>query len=167
LRHIEPLKLRINDDQDTPSIMSLGMVIQQYIASELQCEKPRLDYSTRPIYGVNLKNWMLPRWEETQLDRLKGIEVEKWLGELNLADGTKAKLRNMMSAIYSHAIRYGWIAINPIATVRQSAKPQSIPDILTVAELGQMLEAMSLREYTLVVLDFGTGLRISEMLALK
>lgn len=30
-----------------------------------------------------------------------------------------------------------------------------------------MLEALSLREYTLVVLDIGTGLRISEMLGLK
>ena len=176
-RLIEPLKLRINEDQDTPAILSLGMVIQHYIATELQCEKPRLEYSTRSVCGLYLKNWILPRWEQTQLDRLKGIEVEKWLADLTVTDGadgtkpmangTKAKLRNIMSALYSHAIRYGWVTTNPITTVRQSAKRQSIPDILTVAELGQMLGAMTLREYTLAVLDFGTGLRVSEMLALK
>lgn len=167
LRHIEPLRFRINENQETSAILSLGMVIQHYKASELECEKPRLDYSTRSGYTHYLTNWILPRWEQTQIDKLKGVEVEKWLGELTLADGTKAKLRNILSALYSHAIRYGWINRNPIATVRQSAKRKFIPDILSVAEFGQMLEALSLREYTLAVLDFGTGLRISEMLALK
>lgn len=167
LKHIEPLRFRINEDQDTPAILSLGMVIQHYIANELDCEKPRLDYSTRSAYRIYFKNWISPRWEHAHLNKLKGIEVEKWLAELTFADGTKAKLRNILSALYSHAIRYGWIATNPIATVRQSAKRQSIPDILTIAEFGQMLQTLSLREYTLAVLDFGTGLRISEMLALK
>ena len=174
LRHLDPLKLRINENHETPAVMSLGMVIQHYIANELLCEKPRLDYSTRSINELYLKKWILPRWEETQLEKLKGIEVEKWLEELvrpvdsrPLANGTKAKIRNIMSAVYSHAIRYGWISLNPIASVRQSAKRQFVPDILTIPELCQMLEAMSLREYTLVVLDFGTGLRVSEMLALK
>jgi integrase len=173
LKHIASLKFRINEHQETPAILSLGMVIQHYIANELECEKPRLDYSTRCLYAVNFKNWIVPRWEDSQINKVKGIEVEKWLAGLTkadgvpLADGTKAKLRNMLSAVYSHAIRYGWISNNPIATVRQSAKRQTIPDILTVEELGRMLEAMSVREYTLVVLDFGTGLRVSEMLALK
>ena len=174
LRRIEPLKFRINENQETPAILSLGMVIQHYIANELECKSPRLDYSTQSIYKLNFKNWILPRWENCQIDRVRGIEVEKWLAGLTkddgvtpLADGTKAKLRNNLSALYSHAIRYGWIATNPIATVRQSAKRKSIPDILTLEELSQMLEKLSLREYTLVVFDFGTGLRVSEMLALK
>lgn len=166
-RKIEPLRFRINECQETPAILSLGMVIQHYRANELECERPRLDYSTRSGYKHYLTNWILPRWEQTQIDKLKGVEVEKWLGELTLADGTKAKLRNILSALYSHAIRYGWINRNPIATVRQSAKRKFIPDILSVKEFGQMLESLSQREYTLAVLDFGTGLRISEMLALK
>jgi integrase len=174
LKHIEPLKFRINENQETPAILSLGMVIQHYIANELEGDQGRLDYSTRSTYKFHFKNWILPRWTNSQIDKVKGVEVEKWLSGLikrdgitPLANGTKAKLRNILSAVYSHAMRYDWVTRNPIATVRQSAKRKSIPDILTIDELSQMLETLSLREYTLAVFDFGTGLRVSEMLALK
>jgi len=44
-----------------------------------------------------------------------------------------------MSALYSHAIRWEWTTSNPITSVRQSAKRQKIPEILTVDELVKLL----------------------------
>ncbi len=59
------------------------------------------------------------------------------------AKGSKAKIRNIMSALYSHAIRWGWTTTNPIKSVRQSAKRQKIPEILTVDELLKLTRTVS------------------------
>src|SRR5205823_6015113 len=53
------------------------------------------------------------------------------VAQLPLARGSKAKIRNLMSALYSHAIRWEWAEKNPIKRVRQSAKRSRVPDVLT------------------------------------
>ncbi len=102
------------------------------------------------------------------MDRIRGAEVELWLDSLqDFSNGTKAKIRNIMSGIYSHAKRQGWIQFNPISTVRQSAQREHVPDVLTPGEARDIAEALELRELTLLMLGVATGLRISELLALK
>jgi integrase len=81
--------------------------------------------------------------------------------------GSKAKTRNVMSAIFSHAMRYEWLTRNPIALVRQSAKRESVPDVLTATEIGALLAELADPSRTAVLLAACTGLRVSELLALK
>src|SRR5258708_27855785 len=86
-----------------------------------------------------------------------------------MANGTKAKTRNIMHALFNHAIRYEWLAqnSNPISHVRQSAKRERIPYVLDVAEFQALLSQLALRERALVVLDAVTGLLRSELLGLR
>jgi site-specific recombinase XerD len=60
----------------------------------------------------------------------------------SLAPGTKAKLRNIMSTIFNHAIRSEWIERNPICLVRQSAKRLRAPDVLTAEEIRALLSKL-------------------------
>jgi site-specific recombinase XerD len=85
-------------------------------------------------YEGYLKKWILPRWRACRLTDIKATEVEKWLKSLcfpstsvPLARGSRAKIRNIMSALYSHAIRWEWTENNPITSVRQSAKGRERP----------------------------------------
>jgi len=45
---------------------------------------------------------------------VRTVAVERWLKQLRrvngerLADATKAKIRNLMSVLFNHAIRYEW-----------------------------------------------------------
>jgi site-specific recombinase XerD len=64
-------------------------------------------------------------------------------------------------------MRYEIYDRNPIHLVRQSAKRRKIPVVLSVDEVQQLLEALPLRERTLVLLDVATGLRMSELFGLK
>jgi integrase len=73
----------------------------------------------------------------------------------------------MMSAVCTHAIRYGWMKLNPIRAVRQSAKRERIPVPLTAEELHQLFAELELRERTLVLVAASTGLRRGELLALQ
>ena len=72
-----------------------------------------------------------------------------------------------MSAIFHHAMRCEWVERNPIKLVRQRAKRERTPDILELAELQLLLSKLSVRERTLTLLDAATGLRVSELLALR
>jgi integrase len=84
-----------------------------------------------------------------------------------LARGSKAKIRNIMSALYSHAIRWEWADRNPISSVRQSAKRQRTPEILTPEEIMAILKELSDPLRTMVELEAFTGLRRGEMIGLK
>ena len=107
------------------------------------------------------------------MSAIKSIEVENWLKGIKRKDGratsdaTKAKIRNIMSALYSHAIRYGFAVSNPITEVRASAKRQGDPDLLTSEELRTLIARLPKRERVMVLLDASTGLRRGELMALR
>ena len=46
------------------------------------------------------------------------VAVEEWLDSIKRAKGTRAKIRNIMSGIFHHAMRYEWVERNPIKLVR-------------------------------------------------
>lgn len=124
-------------------------------------------YSTKNIYKVYLKRWILPKWSEHLLSDIRTIEVESWLRSLPIARSTCAKTRNVMSVLFNHACRYEFFDGNPIKLVRQSAKRRSPPVVLTAGEIRTLLEGLMIRERTLVFIAASTGIRQSELFALK
>jgi integrase len=164
--------LRIDANQQTPRVDAgpdtVAALVAHYRLKELANDRNgRKAYSTRTAYEYYLSNWILPRWENHKLDQVKPVAVEDWLDGIKRARGTKAKIRNMMSALFTHAMRYEWTDKNPIKLVRQSAKRERIPEVLELHELQLLLSKLEVRERTLVLLDAGTGLRVSELLALR
>ncbi len=95
------------------------------------------------------------------------MDVEAWLKTLPLARGSKAKIRNIMSALFSHAIRWEWTEKNPITSVRQSAKRSRTPDVLTPEEITALLSKLPEPLRTAAELDAFTGLRRGELIGLQ
>ncbi len=137
-------------------------------------EEDRKSYATQVTYDGYLRKWVLPRWRSCRLSEIKAVDVEKWLKTLCfqktgvlLARGSKAKIRNIMSALYSHAIRWEWADRNPITSVRQSAKRQKAPEILTPEEIVGILKELPEPLRTMIELDAFTGLRRGELIGLR
>ena len=97
------------------------------------------------------------------------MKVEEWLKSLSSAPGTKAKIRNVMSMVFRHAIRWGWLGQheNPIVMVRVSSKRKRIPVPLTADEFRALFSALPARERLLGIICATAGLRIGEVLGLK
>lgn len=74
-------------------------------------------------------------WGIRSASDVKTVAVEKWLNGVSLANGSKAKVRNVMHAVFNHATRQEWAERNPITLVRQSAKRLCTPDVLDVDEI--------------------------------
>jgi integrase len=124
---------------------------------------------TKKLYESNLKNHIIPKWGSYQIRDIFAAEVEEWLERLSLAPGSRAKIRNQMSAIFRHGIRWGWIGEkeNPITTVRTSSKRLSVPETLTAEEFLTLYGGLPDRERTMVMICATTGLRVSETTGLK
>ena len=150
-------------------------------------------WSTRDRYEANLNSWIEPRWGKEELTAIKAPLVEEWLRMLHqkprkgkgpqslaverelkpLAPASKAKIRNLMSVLFNHAIRWDFTDRNPIsgpnkgAGVRQSSKRVSIPDILEVSEMRAIVAKLQLRERVLLFLAMVTGLRRGEFTGIQ
>lgn len=74
-----------------------------------------------------------------------------------------------MSVLFNHAIRYEWLeqGRNPIKLVRQSTLRQRIPTVLEPDELQSLLSELQAPHRQMILLDVTTGLRRSELFALK
>jgi integrase len=153
--------------QVTPVAMTVGELCQHFQQRELVQDDNWRSYSTRRNYYFLLKCWIVPRWGKHELSEVRAIEVESWLRGLARARSTCAKIRNLMSVLFNHAGRYELFDRNPIKLVRQSAKRRAAPNVLIPAEIKLLLDNLELRERTLVLVAVSTGLRQSELFALK
>jgi integrase len=169
LRAISALQHDINHagKRQVSTAITVRELFDHYRQRELRVDNTSKTSSTKHAYEGYITKWICPRWGAFPLARARAGEVEQWLRSLPLAPGSCAKIRNIMSVLFNHAIRHDLYDRNPIRWVRQSAKRIKTPRVLSVSELQSLLSALDVRERTLVLLDVGTGLRMSELFALK
>ena len=115
--------------------MSFATLTQHYREREL-CGDAGKTFATIRTNEIYLERWVLPRWSSYRLKDVKAVVVEEWLRSLPLANGSRAKIRNLMHAIFNHAIRWEWHDRNPISMVRQSAKRQKVPTVLNIEQIS-------------------------------
>ena len=178
------LRLNINTDGPTNlTSITMAEAVEHYKLHELaDSGQEGKAYSTRNRKTWVLNRWILPHWGKLELRAIKTIAVEKWLKTLitskfgkpkPLAGGTREKIRDAMSSVFNHAIRWDFTDRNPItgpvkgSGVRVSGKRERTPDILEVQEMHLLLGALGIRERAMVFLDMPSGLRRGELAGLK
>lgn len=166
LAQIQTVRTNINrDSSPTSALLTFSGLADHYRKTELVSGTKTA--KTQEIYRVYLSRWIEPRWGCDYLHSVKPVLVEAWLRSLPLADGSKAKIRNIMSAVFSHGIRYELTDKNPIKSVRQRAGRANVPVLLDVSEIYRLFDALALRERSMVMTDALTGVRRGELMGLK
>src|SRR5512142_571366 len=168
-RRFPPLRLEFNRGGSWLKTRSTTVfdLVSHYRGRELDPDTVWKTHSTKVTYGGYINKWILPRWGKYPLVRVNAGEVELWLRSLPPARSSCAKIRNLMSVVFNHGIRHEICDRNPIQLVRQSAKRKAVPVILSAHQVRRLLAVLGIRERTLVLLAFGTGLRMSELFGLK
>jgi integrase len=176
----DALRLTINNQSKRKNLQktTVNILWEHYCREEL----PLKEISTQDAYLVYAENWVLPRWGKLLLEEIKTIEVERWLRAAEIADGTKAKIKCVMSAVFSHAVRWEFCGHNPISSgipvgaggkrgpstgVRVSAKRQKSPLVLSAEQVKLGLAQLEFRDQLLVFLDGALGIRQGELGALR
>ena len=174
---VNGLRMCINEDRNRQREQRIPVadLVDHYIQTELAEEADWRSHATRIVYREFLKRWIRPRWADLDIRDVRTVVVERWLRQMHRADGapladaTRAKIRNLMSVLFNHAIRYEWLeqGKNPITLVRQGAKRKNIPTVLEPPEIQSLLQHLNSCFRLMVLLDATTGLRRSELFALK
>jgi hypothetical protein len=167
-REVENLRREVNAQHERPGMMTVGDAWGHFQANELY--DPHKDRSATSIdrYLEVFKRNILPNWKDAPLDEVKTVKVEKWLRGLDLANGTKAKIRNTFCVLFNHRIRHELYDKNPISGpskgsgVRQSGLHRRDPDILTTAEMASVLAGIGSEAIKVMVDDTATTGRILE-----
>ena len=102
--------LLVNINAESPRFnletLSVQTLVEHYREKELGKDSNKT-FATCETYQGYFRKWILPRWGNYRLKDVKAVAVEEWLHSLNLANGSKAKIRNIMHAVFNHAVRWG------------------------------------------------------------
>jgi integrase len=174
---INGLRVSVNDacNRQFHKSVLMGELVDHYIKKELGEHSEWYSAATRLIYLDFLRVWIRPQWAALDIREVRTVAVEEWLRQLRrkdnkpLANSSRAKIRNLMSVLFNHAIRYEWLGQgkNPITHVRQSAARQKDPEILSPEELRALISQLESPFNLMVLLAATTGMRRSELLALQ
>jgi integrase len=170
LRACEHLQLTANSENPTSRAIGFGALLDRYIAEEMP-ER----HSTKLAYRSYIETHIRPKWADWTLRKLtsKGtpFTIEQWLKTLALAPKTKGNIRNVMAVIFNCAMRWGLLdlGVNPVALVRVKgiSRRQTEPRILNSDEIQTLISGLAEPCRTAVIVALSTGLRCSELFALK
>jgi integrase len=171
-------RCRLNENKQYLSLKAItfGKLINHYLDHELS----RLSKSARKANKSYIKNWIEPNWHGHLAGGMKTMQIQEWLDKIQRPDGTKLKIKNVLSAIFSHGVRWELVERNPVCGqggspghrgastgVRQSNRVSISRVALAPDVVRQTLEQLPLREATMALVDAVTALRASELIALK
>lgn len=147
------------------------MTVSTALSDWLERKKPELEHSTTIEYERAVRCQLIPAFGDTLLRDLSRHAVKTWAA----SKGTSAKrLNNTLSPLrqmMAEAIDDGLIDANPLLglRIRRKRDPRATKEIdpFTPAEIAAILKNAEGQFHNLCAFNFFSGLRTSELIALK
>jgi integrase/recombinase XerD len=128
-------------------------------------------------YSLDLEK--LRRWaeiREKEVHALKRADMAlwgRWLDHAGLSPRSVARASSTARGFFTYLLRDGVIREDPMSGLASPQAPRALPKVLSCAEVDQLLSAVNsetpigIRDRALIELLYATGLRVSELVALK
>lgn len=126
-------------------------------------------------YAINTKrtylsmiSCMLEWFSDRQIDELENADLNRFFSQYVVANGYSTSFQRQMIGAIKLFYRKRPEALLDLERVRYPRKSQPLPKILSVEEIGALLSKLTnLKHRSLVALQYGCGLRVSELLSLR
>lgn len=180
--HEEVLRINGSDSFRAHVKPTMGVVIERFRTEERFEEIIKqppgtvlitdgLSYSTVAGYRSYLGKHIGPRWQNDILSNIKPLEVNEWLKELRLSAKTKGQIRALFHLLFEKAMLWGLIDIqrNPIELVKLKGTSRRTrrPQVITPEKFQELVTVLREPYRTMAIVAMCTGLRVSEILALR
>jgi integrase len=135
---------------------------------------PLLANTTRASYKGTLDKYLIPKFGAASLRDLSALTLQRYFSELGvsrLSGYIVLKIKEVLSSVLASAVRYDLLTRNPVTAVqiprskivnKKKQKPNITPE-----EFAQLISVVSEPYATMIYVAVFTGLRVSELLALK
>jgi integrase len=183
-RHLEAFVLKLNSENPALAILepTFDALLDRFIEDERLLEIKRLrpgdqsavdgglSYATVTSYLSVIKR-VRTKWGGTRLTRIKPIQVQEWLRQMDAAPKTKGHVKALKHRLYEKAMLWELVEWqrNPmqLVEVKGISKRRRKPIVLTVEQYCQILALIPEPYRTMVAVAQCTGLRAEEVLALE
>jgi integrase/recombinase XerC len=143
-----------------------------HLAVERQSAKHTIDAYRRDLQA--LAGWAASQGVE-DVSALQNAQLRAFIADEHRRGLTPKSLQRRLSAcrsFYQWLLRHGRIAANPAASLRAPKAARKLPQVLDVDEAVQLVEVptdapLGLRDRALLELLYSSGLRVSELCALR
>jgi integrase len=135
---------------------------------------PLMANTTQASYEGTLRKYLMPAFGEMPLRDLSTLSLQKYfsgLGTSELGGDTVLKIKEVLSAVLSSAVRYDLLIKNPLLAVqiprskvvnKKKQKPHVTPE-----EFERLVEFVDEPYATMIYVAVFSGLRVSELVGLK
>ena len=133
---------------------------------------PTMAKSTRDRAMSVYKNYLKPAFAGMCLRDLSPLTVQRFVSGManwNLAQESKDKIRDVLSSVMASAVRYKLVLTNPVEGVKLPApkRGKRRKPFITQEQLALMLDWVKEPYATMLYVAVFTGLRVSELVALR
>ena len=125
---------------------------------------------TRDRYLPIIDNVLLPQFGSKMLSELNYVTLQTFCASLdvNLSYESRDKIRDVLASIVQHAIKSKYLTENPMVGIELvHDKTTREKPTITPEEFGRLVDATPEPYATMLYVAGWTGLRVSELLALK
>jgi integrase len=130
-----------------------------------------LSYSTVAGYSSYLTKHIEPRWSSVILTDIKPLHVSEWLKKVPLSPKTKGHVRALFHMLFERAMLWGLLDLqrNPIELIKLKGTSRRLrrPHIITPEKFQELITILEQPYRTMAIVAICTGLRVSEVLALR
>lgn len=184
LLRLQELVLQINGPETyrAENAPTMGLVVERFMKEErieeIVKQQPGeititdgLSYSTARGYRSYITKHIVPRWSCTRLAEMNARDITDWLRSVPLSPKTRGQVRALLHLLFERAMLWGLIELqrNPIELVRikDTSKRQRRPQILAPENFQKLTGTLREPYRTMAIVAMCTGLRVSEILALR
>lgn len=176
--------LRINGPESFRAHVkpTLGVVIEKFKTEErfqeilemppgAEISPDGMSYSTVAGYSSYLTKHIEPRWSPVFLADIKPLQVSEWLKKLPLSPKTKGHVRALFHMLFERAMLWGLLDLqrNPIELIKLKGTSRRLkrPHTISPEKFQELIAILEEPYRTMVIVAICTGLRVSEVLALR
>lgn len=154
---------------DAGSRPSARMTVRQYI-TDVWLPSLRVRRLTKLGYESKLDHHVLPQLGSVRLCDLKAYQLDRWMRELadsGISKRTQLHAYRVLCSALNRAVLWGMIATNPLKAIAPPVVPRKVPDVLSLEEANDYLDAFAGHPLEAVVtITIAAGLRRSELAGL-
>lgn len=141
--------------------------IREGLIDWLQRAQSRCQPSTLRDYESAVCHHLIPTFGELTIDELTALKVKEWLAELPCSNKRKNNILIPLRQLYDEMYHDEIIAKNPLDHVKNLPIHTREPKPFTPDEVASILNELTEQEKNLIQFAFWTGLRTSELIALR
>lgn len=157
-------------ENETPDVMTFSEMVDVWLVhKEKQVKAGEITPKTLKEYRKHLDKYILPKFGDQSLQEIKKVQIENFLDDLvGLAKKSKKHILTPLAGILKKAVKMELIEFNPAREVEiESGKEPKKSDPLTPDEIWTFIETVDDHYKPVFQFAFNTGMRWSEITALK